>query len=251
MLTKDRPEMSVRAVRSFQAQTYLNKKLMIVNGGSARIDMAGTLEPDFVQLEGMTVGALRNLGCRYASAHYAASSDRPEIFCHFDDDDLSHPRRIEEQVALLQSSGADAVGYNDMVFWDSLPRFARGLQIPFADEDLYGEEAWLYTNASPRYALGTSLCYWRKTWEKNPFADKQRGEDWDFVYGCVTVGVSSIPSLRPQAQPGCEDFHEPRMIASIHAGNARAYDVRFDAGAKHHWRRAVEFDEYARKAMQL
>ena len=48
----------------------------------------------------------------------------PEILIHWDDDDYSHPNRIAEQVALLQSSGADAtVGFREMLFWreDALP----------------------------------------------------------------------------------------------------------------------------------
>ncbi len=247
MLTKDRPVMAARAVRSFREQTYPNKKLLIVNGNTERIiesDIDGILEPDFVELDGMTVGALRNLGCRYASAHYAASNDRPEIFCHFDDDDISHPRRIEEQVALLQSSGADAVGYNDMVFWDN--------HTCKHDNNYPCEEAtaWHFQNLSPRYALGTSLCYWRRTWEKNPFPDKQRGEDWDFVYGCVTVGVTSMFRESGPSGSGTEDL-QPRMIASIHAGNARDYEIRFQDKARHQWRREPAFDQYCRDRMAL
>ena len=42
-----------------------------------------------------------------------------DILVHLDDDDYSHPNRIAEQVVLLQSSGADCVGYREMLFWQN------------------------------------------------------------------------------------------------------------------------------------
>ena len=45
-----------------------------------------------------------------------------DILIHWDDDDYSHPNRIAEQVALLKSSGADVVGFSEMLSWRETPQ---------------------------------------------------------------------------------------------------------------------------------
>lgn len=248
----------MRAVTSFRNQTYQNKRLFILDTGDKEFPI---MQEDGIYAEyfghdqrpglcvltrGTTIGALRNLANGYAETLHA------DIIVHFDDDDFSHPRRIEEQVALLVASGKECVGYNEMLFWrDGEPGFKpgpTGSPIPDPEHDQQSE-AWLFQNKSPRYSLGTSLCYWRSTWEKHPFPDKMRGEDYDFVYGCDSAGCSSLAetprSLWPDRPPGWEP--EPRMIASIHAGNG----VRVDQRAPHHWMRVPNFDAHCRSVMSL
>jgi hypothetical protein len=173
----------------------------------------------------MTVGALRNEANRL--------TDEGEVLVHWDSDDVSHERRIEEQVALLQASGADAVGYSDMLFW-------RGPQLYKPDG-----EAWLYLG--PQKALGTSLCYWRKTWEHKPFPDQPRrgfasGEDTDWIKGLNLATASSL------FFPG-ETSNTPRMIASIHSDNTSgSYRLMEHSDS---WRRIPEWDAYCRNRMAL
>jgi glycosyltransferase involved in cell wall biosynthesis len=165
---------------------------------------------------GKTIGALRN---------EANALARADILVHFDSDDWSHPNRIAEQVALLQSSGADVVGYREMLFW--------------RDD---GGEAWLYSNKNPGYALGTSLCYWRRTWERKPFPATSYGEDLQF---CTGLKVCGVPAF------GCsgEAYHDPRMIARIHHGNtSTAYKPENMARASE-WKRVPEWDQYCRSVM--
>lgn len=246
--------MAARAVRCFREQTYPNKMLFIWDSGTKGVDFRKPgCEPDD---DAETPTAARGYLVWYPAGEKFQSIGKHrndlnelvidggpvDIFVHWDDDDYSHPRRIEEQVALLVASGKECVGYNEMLFWDETELGVNGIGLT-----LPKEEAWLFQNKSPNYALGTSLCYWRSTWEKHPFPDKMRGEDYDFVYGCDSAGCSSIPSLRPEAQPGCEDFHEPRMIASIHADNG----VRVAQRAPHHWTRAPQFEDYCREKMAL
>ena len=172
----------------------------------------------------------------------------PDILIHFDDDDWSHPERISEQVALLESSGADVVGYREMLLWREGPG-----------------EAWIYSNPDPRYALGTSLCYWRKTWERKPFEATSNGEDTKFITGLNCVGKSSFPGEPPETakRRGLPDgstvmkydIDEPRMIARIHAGNTsnqyaqNLLDIsnRVKGGP---WRRVPEWDAYTRSIME-
>ena len=185
--------MAQDAKRSFYAQAYDSKWLFVYQRDPGALP----------------VGALRN----------SANAGCGEIICHWDDDDWSHPLRIAEQVALLESSGADAVGYDDMIFWD-------------------GAEAWQYFIRHPGKALGTSLMYWTKTWERVPFQPFASGEDTDW---CGRVKVATASSIVDGV---------PRMIARIHAGNARnpAYSLaerQKNAALPYplwQWRRAPEYD---------
>ena len=250
LLTADRPEMARRAVESFRSQTYPAKRLLILDSGVTQLgfDSVSTAHGEFYvagfYVRGErgpivpTIGELRNMANRLR--HF----DEPDIFVHFDDDDWSHPNRIAEQVALLQSSGADCVGFREMLFWRDSKNF--GCQI--ADVG----EAWLYSNPDPRYCLGTSLCYWRRTWERKPFealptsAPDSASEDARFITGLNCVGISGTAG---------EECAQPRMVARIHAGNtSQAYDPRNMERSNRvrggPWRRVPEWDSYCRSVME-
>jgi O-antigen biosynthesis protein len=203
-----RAEMVARAVRCFEGQIYPNKSLhQLANNGER------------------SVGALRNAVNALADG---------EIICHFDSDDWSHPSRIAEQVALLQSSGADAVGYREMLFWRTPEN-----------------EAWLYVNRSPKpYALGTSLCYWRKTWEAKRFPavvqphnpNVNYGEDTAWIKG-LKLNTEALWWKRKNQRPA-----DPRMIASIHGGNTSPAYKKLKGPE---WTRVPEWDEYCAREMKL
>jgi glycosyltransferase involved in cell wall biosynthesis len=239
-LTRDRPEMLKRAVSSFYSQTYAEKILFV-------LDTSGSTE---------TIGELRNransqaVGSTEDNPDGAVVFHNPDIIIHWDDDDWSHPNRIAEQVAMLQASGADAVGYNEMLFWRAIQVQGGG---PVLDamrttaqrvvDRIVEPEAWLYRNRDPRYAVGTSLCYWRETWESNPFPALPRkrggmGEDHAWIQGMAVFSGSSL--LR----------RHPRMIASIHGGNSMPYDD-LDRKDVTEWTRVPEWDDHCRKVMVL
>lgn len=250
MLTRDRPAMARRAVAAFRAQTYEKKRLLIVNSGSSPVlseqenKVYGFAEPCFIGIDVLTIGELRNHACKYASAHYAESWTRPEIFVHLDDDDISHESRIAEQVALLQSSGADAVGYNEVLFWrtrvtnhvsDMSPE---ALESGAACEQTC--EAWLYSVASAAYPIGSSLAYWRRTWERQPFADAPKNADgaseyadWKRRVKCHAVSAMA---------------DEPRMICSIHGGNTMNYQPEKYPS---NWKRVPHWDAHCADVMSL
>ena len=151
MLTRDRPAMARRAVECFRAQTYERASMICLDTGAG--DNVSVQHYHMPMWADRSIGALRN----EANAMVGSA----DIIAHWDDDDWSHPHRLAEQVALLQASGADVVGYRDMLFWDQRPGAFCG--------------AWLYSNPLTRgYALGTSLMYWRKTWKRCPFDDSRR-----------------------------------------------------------------------------
>ena len=111
-ITADRPELTRKAVACFEAQTYQAKRLVIYDTSKAAGEIVryrGHFQHVVVGGSQQTIGDLRN------SANAFASAD--EVIVHWDSDEHSHPNRIAEQVALLQSSGADVVGYREMLFW--------------------------------------------------------------------------------------------------------------------------------------
>lgn len=243
MLTRDRPEMAARAVRCFRAQTYENRYLLVLHNGdrpTQSIGWEGVWQPS-----AGTIGKLRNDALRLT---------QEEIIIHWDDDDWSHPSRIAEQVALLQSSGAQAVGYHDMLFW----RTAKGPSIPDARTPYFDrpgreiEEAYLYSQppGAQRYALGTSLCYWRSTWEREPFPDTSRGEDtiWQMPKALKGRGVEVqvTTSIRMRVGVGDGWLVEPRMIATIHGSNTCTPQKPHGS----EWRRVPEWDERVRKTLE-
>jgi len=240
MLTRDRPELARRAVECFRAQTYEPKELLIYDTGDPEwsFGIGGSDIFRAGDFPGASIGVLRN------RANTLASGD---ILIHWDDDDYSHPSRIAEQVAHLQQSGADVVGYNELLFW-RVPYIADQagtweahpqMQMPTPQPGA----AWLYSNRDPRYAVGTSFCYWRKTWERKPFRDlprnkRGRGEDTEFLTDLKCEAISAM-----RGGPDCP-VCDPRMIARIHGGNTMPYAIEQQiAGGSKEWKRVPEWDE--------
>lgn len=251
-LVNGRPEMVRRAIRSFQAQTYdpIKRMLLVLDTGAQPYEPAGSDSENEAYLHGpqhaeLSIGALRNM---------ANSAAKADILLHCDSDDWSHPNRIAEQVALLQASGKECVGYRDMLFWD-MRHCKHGPDYP-CDE----ARAWLYTNAQPSYCLGTSLCYWRRVWERRPFEDLPKGpmgmgEDHQWLAGVNALGVTSLfPMLTefgPKWQAPVGPSPDPRMIASVHGGNSTDI-LRVAIQVKDKMlRRAPEFDAYCAERMKL
>ncbi len=274
MLANGRPEMVKRAVKSFRAQTYERKRLLICETSGDFIEELSLLDQKSggqvlyacaSQLKGSSIGKLRN-------AANTSAREISDIICHWDSDDWSHANRIAEQVALLQSSGAECVGYHEMLFWADAAQVhfvgytptgvscACGNRYPRT----YGQcnvcnlpppdaEAWLYrANGNKHlknYVLGTSMCYWRSTWERFPFPDYTPGcDDLRWANGDKHKGLSAVSIAGESSYYGFED---PRMIASIHGGNACARIDSTSSGGKEVWTRAPEWDTYCREAMKL
>jgi len=272
-LTADRQAQTDRAVKSFMAQTYRDKRLLIYDTGTTPYKR--TYGGWSVLGERGSIGALRN-------AANALTPKEDEIIAHWDSDDVSAPTRLAEQVQFLQESGADAVGYSDMLFWKSC-RFAEGgTWLPRCPEDKcgveYGEflegaqhkgEAWLHNNHKPNYALGTSLMYWRKTWERKPFPDTNKGcDDSAHIKDSWVLGlkVRSVSSLRMPdyecetcwreyqtnaCQHGddsaIEPHAQPMMVAEIHGGNTCASITEPSTD----WTRVPAWDSKLREIMAL
>lgn len=254
MLVNGREAMARKAVECVRQQTYGNLELIVLDTGAEPFYLEWAFAAYRREKPLQTVGELRNRANDLTGA---------DIIVHFDSDDLSNPHRIEEQVALLQASGADAVGYNEALFWDErmpseryewtggapLAERVPDAVVPIRHFANQGG-AWLYSNPDPRFCLGASLCYWRKTWERKPFEATSQGEDFRFCVGLKTVGVSSLNNLKPIQRDGAIDL-TPRFIARIHGGNtSTAYSEETMRQASE-WRRVPEFDSHTRGVMAL
>lgn len=227
MLTNGtRPKMEERAIQCFQHQIYERKNLLIVDSGSYRgfeesYSRSGAPTIHKLCVPPDSLGELRNSGNEYGS---------DEIIVHWDDDDWSDPSRITEQVRFLMASGAEAVGYHTMLFWDSRPN------APQMHSHLYQGMggAWRYRSPNPNYCLGSSLMYWREVWERHPFPAKNTGEDTEWLLRIKAQGVTSIGE-------------RPRMVCAIHGANTSS-EVK--PGSRE-WSRAAAYDKFCAEVMGL
>lgn len=236
-LTADRQQLTDRAVRSFQAQSYENRWLLIFDTGVEPY-IPGTRDPLIVivrdlAMRGKRIGALRNEAAQLAS--------RADIIAHWDSDDVSHPERLFLQFEDLL--GNSATGFRNMLFFDSRPGKTN---------------AWEYTYQMHGRVLGSSLMYWWKTWDQHHFDEaKIEGEEswWpSYVFG--NSGCFPTNGVSPK----------PLLIADYHGANTGNYGagsngtpVFFDqtpaqhaaqkAAARWEFRRAPEWDEYCREVM--
>ena len=249
MLVNGREAMVQRALKCWRAQTYVKKRLLVLDSGAEQIHGTpyGETDATTVWMPGMraqTIGALRNSANWCAVERY-----RPEVIVHWDSDDWSHPKRIEEQVATLflppsrerhlnpralieeqlaslLTAPSGVVGYTEMLFWDSTPGQFAG--------------AWRYRQSNPALPLGTSLCYWSAAWLGCAFEHitPPGGEDvrWLSRQHPYPRGLSSIPAEG-----------RPRMIAAIHGDNTSSQILP----EAREWSRAPEYDTYCREVMAL
>ena len=256
MLTANRSAMARQAVECFRRQTYESKRLLIWDTGKTGelnfepYQKFGLINHELAlsrEIAPRAIGTLRNEAAKHAYGY--------DILIHWDDDDYSHPNRISEQVALLQSSGADVVGYREMLFWRTV---ICGCDL--AQDDCprcgYKSEAWLYANNDRAgYAVGTSLCYWRRTWERKPFEATSRGEDNAFLKGLNLACCSSLPeneTFRGMYKYGSVPSDgQPRMIArihgGIHGGNTSENYAPSILEQSTNWKRVPEWDSHCRE----
>jgi glycosyltransferase involved in cell wall biosynthesis len=114
MTTYDRLSLAKHAIRSFAAQTYPEKELVVVSDGKARFLHAlerytatlGLERVRFVQAgpQRLTLGGLRNISLEAAAG---------DILCQWDDDDCSHPERLRLQAEELVRNDAGACFFTD------------------------------------------------------------------------------------------------------------------------------------------
>lgn len=202
MVTK-RPEMARCAIDCYARQDYPARELVIVCDGYDGYDAlqayaadrtAGSLAATAVPAGSMPLGALRNLAIEMAHG---------EIVCQWDDDDLSHPRRLSVQVSRMLADGAEACFLTDQV------------QLTTCDRSVYWCD-WAHTRGWPlpwSTIPNTLLC--RKASlgrypERGPLA--RRSEDTEVMRALLTRAivsrVSGLGWLYVYVSHGANTWHE-------------------------------------------
>lgn len=109
--TPARYPMAMRSVAAFQQQTYLRRRLLIINDHPTEALLPKGFDDPLVTeicvAPQATLGALRNLGIAHAMEAYN-SPRRPygHYLMQWDDDDFSHKQRIEWQLRNTPAGGA-------------------------------------------------------------------------------------------------------------------------------------------------
>ena len=171
MPTYNRRVFVPQAIRYFLRQDYENKELVVVDDGT---DSIHDLIPDipsirYFRLEKkITLGAKLNLACKQAKGM---------ILANWDDDDWYAARRLSYQLEMLVREGTDVCGLNKLLYYDL--RKNQAFQYIYPPD----QRPWL---------LGSSLCYTRKMWDRNHFADINVGMDGLFVWGTTPNRVTAL-----------------------------------------------------------
>lgn len=194
MPTRARPELVVRALDCFFAQTYPHRELIILDDSDAPSFPASVARLDGISYlridERLTIAEKRNRCCQMASG---------DVIMHWDDDDWSSPQRMMAQIALLNHFGKSVTAFHSMLFYDDL----RARAVKYV-----GDRS---------YAIGTSLTYTHDWWERHPFRNGPNnpnvGEDGLFHKEALNLGeLYSVDA-------------EALMVATVHAGNTSVRDI--------------------------
>ena len=193
-------EFVARAVRCYRSQDYLNKQLTIWDSSGGKpfaysMDLPVN-ERCVEELPNFTVGELRNRAISWALSLDAGI----DFIAHFDHDDWSAPDRLSIQLAHIQKCGKLAVGFRDLLMYETKT-----------------DKVYFYQNPHPHYTLGTSLFYKREAWEKMKFPDKTP-EDPQWRRQLGFDNFEGMSSLRADGTP--------IMIQVIHGANASARIIR-------------------------
>jgi glycosyltransferase involved in cell wall biosynthesis len=170
MPTYNRRKFIPYAIDYFLRQDYFNKELIIIDDGDDIID---DLIPSIDSIsyyrlnKKITLGAKLNMACNHAKGN---------IIAHWDDDDWYMNTRLSYQVDALDSN-TEVCGINNLFYYD-----------------LHNEKGYryIYPRGQKRWLLGSSLCYTKKLWSKNKFADINIGMDGLFVWATPPNQVKAL-----------------------------------------------------------
>src|SRR5919199_1212543 len=190
MPTADRRHFVSLAIRTFLAQDYPNKELVVLDDG---FDSVADLMPADPRVRYLRRVERRTLG---AKRNECVRESHGDLIMHWDDDDWMAPHRISYQVAALLRENAEVCGLRRMLF-----------------HDLASGESWLYDYPADRrpWLAGGSLLYTRDFWRRSPFPDLQVGSDTHFIWSQSLDRAVVLP-----------DFHF--YVALIHPGNTSPKD---------------------------
>lgn len=184
MPTANRPNFISLATHYFLNQDYRDVELVIIDDG---IESVKSEVPDHHRIKYFYTPPLGSIGNK---RNYACEKATGEIIMHWDDDDYYAQDWISRQLKALESSDADIVGLNVIVFFSPLVN-----------------KFWNYANKDTKrpWLSGATMAYRKSFWEKHHFKDIHIGEDYDYIWNS---GAKIYAYDYPDG-----------FIATLHAGN--------------------------------
>jgi glycosyltransferase involved in cell wall biosynthesis len=211
-----RERMLERAIGDFSRQTYAHRELTLLHDGddawhevcemlaaNARIDFEAAIFVHRVAA-GKTLGELRNESVRLARGH---------LVCQWDDDDRSHPERLQRQIETLIAANASACYLEQQLHL-------------FADTGEWLVEDWS-RQPYPRNLVQGSGLVRRDAMPTYP--SQSRGEDTALLHALVQANE---PIARVRGEPWlyCYSFHGDNTFDRAHHA-AIARDTQVTAAA--------------------
>jgi Glycosyl transferase family 2/Bifunctional DNA primase/polymerase, N-terminal len=198
--TGDRRRFLPQAIRYFQRQTYPNLELVIVCDGED--DMSDLIPGDderihydYLGSNRQTHGAKLNLACERATG---------DLIAHFDDDDWSHPERLNFQVGVLLAEGAEICGMSQLLYFE----ISSGLVW------LNRAPTLLHPSLYRGLSFGGSYVYRRSYWSGSQFPDVACYSDIAFTWEEGRLDRAALVS------------DHMLYVAMIHNSNSLDYSVR-------------------------
>lgn len=189
MVTKDRRDFVKKALEYFQAQTYPNKELVVVDDGKDSVEdlCAGVPETQCVRVPPQTVGSKRNVACQVATG---------SLIAHWDDDDWQSPNRLVLQVAELKAD-----------------KWILGIYRPIFGV-LATRKLYIFggPRSSPTYCSGSTILFRKSLWDRMRFCSVNVGEDTAFVTGCPQTKIQQMD-------------YSGFNVALVHEGNTVTKEV--------------------------
>ncbi len=198
MPTCNRDVMAYRTARCFNAQTYPDAYMVVLNSGTSWLELPNhrNVQLWFPDFKKFSIGVLRN----WCIQEPAYKKERPDYIAHFDDDDICAPARLEKQLEHIRQTGKEVTGFYNMPMYDAK-----------------NDKVWIYANPRTNYSLGNCLFYKRSAWERERFPDKTPEDNiWRKNIGGENIESRSV----------FEPDGSPLMIQVVHGANASASIIR-------------------------
>jgi glycosyltransferase involved in cell wall biosynthesis len=156
LATGGRPRFLRQAIRCFRAQSLTDAELVVVDDGPEPDRELPSLDE---RIRYVWLDHRASLGRKL---NVAAVLARGELLQKLDDDDYYHPHFLASTVEALRGQGTDTVA----ACGTFLVLLARSGEVRHAGRGWFA---------------GATLCFPRRLWERRPFRDVTRGEDWFFL----------------------------------------------------------------------
>ena len=172
-----------QALRCFLRQSYPDRELVVVDDSAVP---AEDLLPDDPRVRYVWLSRPASLGVKLNCGVAVATG---EVVQKLDDDDYYHPDFLRETVGALGDHGAGTV----VACGSFLVLLA---------------ETGAVKHAGSGWFAGATLCFHRALWDRRPFRDVTKGEDWFFLQDHAPRRVA---------------LHRPELFMAVRHGRGHAW----------------------------